>query len=142
MQPESIRKFTLFYLGSLAVWLVTTFLQYDALLSEAEAQMGGANADLGNAAVVVSIAAWAAIMLLLWYLVARKGYAIAKWIVVLLFLFNVFAMFGIAAGGLSLPEIIVLVSFVLQAVAVFYLFRPDAKAWFSGERAAEAPPED
>ena len=142
MQPESIRKFTLFYLGSLAVWLVTTFLQYDALLAEAEVQMGGANADLGNVAVILSIVAWAAIMLLLWYLVARKGYAIAKWIVVLLFLFNVFTSFGIAAGGLSVPEIVVLVSFALQAVAVFDLFQPDAKAWFSRERDAEASPED
>lgn len=142
MQPESIRKFTLFYLGSLVVWLVTTFLQYDALLAQAEVQIGRANEELGGVAVIVSIVAWAAIMLLLWHLVARKGYAIAKWIVVLLFLFNVFTSFGIAAGGISLPEIVVLVSFVLQAVAVFYLFQPDAKAWFSGERAAEASPED
>ena len=142
MQPESIRKFTLFYLGSLALWLVATFLQYDALRAEAEAQMGRANAALGDVAVVVSIAAWAAIMLLLWYLVARKGYAIGKWVVVLLFLFNIFTLFGIAAGGMSIPEIIVLVSIALQAAAVFYLFQPDAKAWFSREPTAEASPED
>ena len=142
MQPESIRRFTLFYLGALVVSLAVTFIQYDSLVAQAERQMGAVGAGLGAAAAIVSVAVWTGIVLLLWYFVARKGLVIAKWIVVLLFLFNVVTSFGIAAGGLSLAESVSLASFLLQALAVYHLFRPDAKAWFAGERAAGAAPED
>jgi hypothetical protein len=31
---------------------------------------------------------------------------------------------------------------LLQAAAVYFLFQPDAKAWFASEQTAEASPED
>ena len=136
MQPESIRKFSLFYLGSLVVSLVATVINYDQVTQSVARQTGAAGAELGSGVVVGSMAVGAAVMLLLWYLVARKGFAIAKWIVVGFFLVSLYGLFGVLRGGISASDALGLVSFVLQAVAVYFLFQPDAKAWFSGERAA------
>ena len=138
MQPSSIRKFTLFYLASFLVTLAATALNFEGLLATAEAQAG---ARLGFGILIASTLVWAAILLLLWYLIARKGFAIAKWIFVLFFLFNVVTSFGIFAGGLTVSEGMALLALVLQAASAYYLFQPDAKAWFAGERAAETPPE-
>ena len=143
MQPESIRKFTLFYLGSLVVSLVATFVGYDVLMAQVEAQSAATGLAMGNGAIVGGIVLNVAITLLLWYLVARKGFVIAKWIVVLLFLFTVVtSISGIFAGGLAVHEGLSLLSIVLAAAAVYFLFQPDAKAWFAGERTTEASPED
>jgi hypothetical protein len=143
MQPESIRKFTLFYLGSLVVSLVATFVGYDILTAQVEAQSTATGLAMGSGAIVAGIALNVAITLLLWYLVARKGFVIAKWIIVLFFLFTlVTSISGIFAGGLAVHEGLSLLSIVLQAAAVYFLFQPDAKAWFAGERIAAATPED
>ena len=142
MQPESIRKFTLAYLGSLVVSLVATFLGYEVLLAQVEAQSASSGVALGTGAIAGGILLNIAITLLLWYLAARKGFTIAKWLIVLLFLFSlVTSVPGIFAGGLAVYEAVSLLAIILQAVAVYYLFQPDAKAWFSGERTADAPPE-
>jgi hypothetical protein len=142
MQPESIRKFTLFYLGALVVSLVATFVGYDVLTAQLEAQSAATGLTVGPGTIIAGIALNIAITLLLWYLVARKGFAIAKWIVVLLFIFTlVTSISGIFADGLEVHEGLSLLAIVLQAAAVYFLFQPDAKAWFSGER-ANASPED
>ena len=136
MQPESIRKFTLFYLGSMVVSLVATFVGYDILTAQLEAQSAATGLSVNSGTIVAGIALSVGITLLLWYLVARKGFSIAKWIVVLLFLFTlVTSISGIFAGGLEVHEGLSLLAIVLQAAAVYFLFQPDAKAWFSGERA-------
>lgn len=143
MQPESIRKFTLFYLGSLVVSLVATFVGYDVQLAQAEAQAAATGLAMSGGTVLAGIALYVAITLLLWYLVARKGFVIAKWIIVLFFLLTlVTSISGIFAGGLAVHEGLSLLAIVLTAAAVYFLFQPDAKAWFSGDRVAEATPED
>lgn len=139
MQPSSIRKFTLFYFASFLVTLVASAASFEELLATAEAQAG---ARMGFGVLVASTLVWAVILLLLWYFVARRGSSIAKWVFLLFFLFNVVTSFGIFAGGLTIVEGAALLSVVLQAAAAFYLFQPDAKAWFAGERAAETPHRD
>jgi hypothetical protein len=139
MQPESIRRFTLLYLGSLVVSLVATLVSYDTVVDSVARQSATAGAELGSGIVAGSMIVGAAIMLLLWYLVAHKGFVIAKWIIVGFFLFSLFGAFGVFAGGVSSSEALGLVSLALQAAAVYFLFRPDAKAWFSGDRTAASP---
>jgi hypothetical protein len=140
MQPESIRKFTLFYLGSLVVSLVATFVGYEVLTAQLEAQSAATGLAVGTGTIIAGIVLNIVITLLLWYLVARKGFVIAKWIVVLLFLFTlVTSISGIFAGGLAVHEGLSLLAIALQAAAVYFLFRPDAKAWFAGERTVASP---
>ena len=142
MQPESIRKFTLFYLGSLVVSLVATFVGYDVLTAQLEAQSAATGLAVSSGTIIAGIVLNVAITLLLWYLVARKGFVIAKWIIVLFFLFTlVTSISGIFAGGLAVHEGLSLLAIVLTAAAVYFLFQPDAKAWFAGDRAT-APTED
>jgi hypothetical protein len=142
MQPESIRKFTLFYLGSLAVSLVATLINYDQVVDSVARETAAAGVELGAGAVVGSMALGAAITLLLWYLAARKGFAIAKWIIVGFFLLSLYGAVGVFAGGISASDALGLVSLALQAAAIYFLFQPDAKAWFSSERTAAEPLED
>ena len=142
MQPESIRKFTRFYLGSLVVSLVATFVGYDVLTAQLEAQSAATGLAVSSGTIIAGIVLNVAITLLLWYLVARKGFVIAKWIIVLFFLFTlVTSISGIFAGGLAVHEGLSLLAIVLTAAAVYFLFQPDAKAWFAGDRAT-APTED
>jgi hypothetical protein len=96
---------------------------------------------MGSGVVFASIALGIAITLLLWYLVARRASSIAKWIVVLLFLFSLLTSLGVGSGGISASEAVSLVALLLQAAAVYFLFRPDAKAWFAGTPAAPGPTE-
>ena len=142
MQPESIRKFTLFYLGSLVVSLVATFVGYDVLTAQLEAQSAATGLAVSSGTIIAGIVLNVAITLLLWYLVARKGFVIAKWIIVLFFLFTlVTSISGIFAGGLAVHEGLSLLAIVLTAAAVYFLFQPDAKAWCAGDRATP-PTED
>ena len=133
MQPESIRKFTLFYLGSLVVSLVATFVGYDVLTAQLEAQSAATGLAVSSGTIIAGIVLNVAITLLLWYLVARKGFVIAKWIMT--------SIAGIFAGGRAVHEGLSLLAIVLTAAAVYFLFQPDAKAWFAGDRAT-APTED
>ncbi len=140
MQPESIRKFTLFYLGALIVSLVGTFVGYDVLMAQIEAQSAATGLAMGSGSIIAGIVLNVAITLLLWYLVARKGFVIAKWIIVLFFLFTlVTSISGVFAGGLAVHEGLGLLSIVLTAAAVYFMFQPDAKAWFSGDRTTASP---
>ena len=135
MRPESIRKFDLFYLGSIALSLVVVFLGYDSALQQAQAQAAGSGVEVGSGMLVGSLAFGLLLALLLWYLTSRKGFAIAKWILVLLFLLGLVGLPGAFAGGLTTLEIISLAGTALQAIAIWYLFQPDASAWFKGENA-------
>ena len=140
MQPESIRKFTLFYLGALIVSLVGTFVGYDVLMAQIEAQSAATGLAMGSGSIIAGIVLNVAITLLLWYLVARKGFVIAKWIIVLFFLFTLLtSISGVFAGGLAVHEGLGLLSIVLTAAAVYFMFQPDAKAWFSGDRTTASP---
>lgn len=135
MRPVSIQRFELAYLGSILVWAVNAALgwqiQKDAIDARFAAMPGMASWGLP---LLIGITAIAAIVpLLLWYFVARRGSVVAKWIVVALFVLSVAALPMTLAGfrttGL-LPAALNLVIFLLNAVAVWMLFRPDARAWF------------
>jgi len=135
MPPETIRKFSLFYLGAFAVSLIGNLLNFGRMSAQVEQQTAGAGFALGSGLVSVSLAIGALLTLLLWYLVVRKGLAIAKWIVALFFLISLFGALGIFAGGISSAEAIALVAIVLEAIAVWFLFRPESNAWFARDRA-------
>ncbi|MGX7896228.1 hypothetical protein [Tsuneonella sp. HG222] len=143
MRPDSIRKFDLFYLGSIVVSLLISVLAYGAIMEQAEAQAAESGIAVGSGLVIGSIAVGTLISLLLWYLVSRKGFVIAKWVVVLFFAYSLVKLPSLFAGGLGAVEALSLLGVIFQAAAVWYLFQPDAKAWFAGNReTAPADPAD
>jgi hypothetical protein len=138
MRPESIRRFDLFYLASLALSVLGFILSYDALVARVEAKSAEAGMALGFGFAVGIFAFVLTINLLLWFLVSRKRVAIAKWVIALLFVIDLFDLPALVSGGMALLAIIPLLALALRAVAIFYLFQPDSKTWLTRDRAEAA----
>jgi hypothetical protein len=132
MRPESIRRFDMFYLASLALLALGFFISFDATVASLRAQTAAKGLDVGAGFAVGLFAAVLAIELLLWFLVSRKGVAIAKWLLVLLLILDLFGLPALVTGGLSAPKMISLLRIALEAAAIVFLFKADAKAWFAG----------
>ena len=140
MRPASIVNFERLYLGALVVGLINTVLTFEATLAEVRAQPGAET--MGSTIFYISLAIGFLIPVLLWYFVARRASVVAKWIVVVLFLVGIAGfLIGIsqptAPNGIAL--ILGIVSMLMQAGAVWMLFRPDAKAWFADGRGGPDP---
>ena len=131
MKPQSIRMFDYFYLGALALGVVNFFLS----IGDTRAQLAAdpSTAGLGEGFLYGSIAFSVLISLLLWYFVSRRASNVAKWILVVFFVIGVLFIPSSLATLSTVPMLLTLVTTALQAVAVFYLFRADAKAYLKGE---------
>lgn len=142
MRPQSIRRFDLFYLASIALGAIGFFISYGALVAQVDAELAQTGQAFGNVVVWGSFVVGMAISLILWFFVSRKGSSLAKWLLILLFILGLRGLVGIFAGPFGLLDVINLAVIVLGAVAIFYLFQPDARAWFEGERddGERAPP--
>lgn len=137
MRPESIRRFDLLYLAWLALSTLGFILSYDAVVARVEAESAGAGMALGAGFAVGTFAFIFALHLLLWFLVSRKRVAIAKWVIALLFVIDLFDLPGLVSDEMTLLGIIPLLALLLRAVALFYLFQPETSTWLAGDRDAE-----
>jgi hypothetical protein len=72
MRPESIRRFDMFYLGSVALTVVDFMIQHDAVVAQMESQSQAARLSLGAGVVNGAFAVWIAFMVLLWFLAAHR----------------------------------------------------------------------
>lgn len=140
MRPQSIRRFDLFYLASLALSVLGFALGYDAVVRQVEAQSAQAGVPLGAGFAIGTFAVIFAIGLLLWFLVSRKRVGIAKWIIALLFIIDLLDLPAIVMGEMTVLRILALLTLVLRAVAVVYLFHPDTKAWLARDPAEPEEP--
>lgn len=145
-RPASIVRFEQLYLGCWILGLINLALSWNTQIAAlhnnpAAVQMGEGfmqGAMIGGA-VLTSL-----VTLLLWYFAARRGSAVAKWIITVLaglgvigFLFS----FVTPAPVPILTRVLGLLVLVLQVAAVVHLFRPDTKAWF-GETPIGPTPTD
>ena len=142
MRPQSIRKFDLFYLASLAVSVVGFLLSYDAVIASVQAETAASGTEFGTGLTIGSFVFVLAVYLLAWFLVSRKRLTIAKWIVVALVAVNLASLPALFSGAFSAERAISLASLVLAAVALYYLFQPDTKAWLAGDSAADPAEHD
>ena len=140
MKPESIRRFDLFFLASLALLTVGFFISFDATVAAIEAQTAAKGLPVGSGFTIGLFAVVLAINLLLWFLVSRKGATIAKWLLVLLLVIDLFGLPGLVSGGLTAPRMISLLRIALDAGAIAFLFKADTKSWFAGAPADDAGP--
>ena len=142
-RPISIVQFERCYLGALVLGLVNTAVGWNERMQLVQVQQ--AQGMMGGAFVPVMLGAalfGAAITLLLWYLTARKGYVGAKWVVVVFYVLGLLALLlSVVQGTLprGVPGILTVVVWVLNSVATWLLFRPDARRWF-GEDSDMAGP--
>ena len=130
-RPDSIRKFELFYLGALLVGLVAGFVSFGSTADAVDAQLARAGMEGGETFVLVSLGISLVFGLLMWFLIARKAIGFLKWLLLALLLYNVLAVPLAMTSGLGTVSIIGVVVMAMQAAAIFFLFRPDAKEWFA-----------
>jgi hypothetical protein len=136
-RPPSIITFERCYLGAVALGLVNNVLNWTNL----QEQMAAApNSQLlPDWFLPATIGVGLLITLLLWYFVARRASVVAKWILVVFFAIGLIGVPGIISGvsaGLISPLLAIagFVTLTLNAIAVWMLFRPDAKLWFAGQQ--------
>lgn len=134
MKPNSIKLFDRFYLGALALGLANTVIHWDADAAALEAAESGV--PLGSGFFILTTAAGFIISLLLWYFVSQRASNIARWLLTVLFGLGLVGFLAGAAMAATMigeaPMLLGVLGLSLEAVAVWMLFRPDAKAWFGG----------
>lgn len=137
MRPKSIDQFAWVYAAVIGAGLVSTALSWNDMLAQVSVQQ--MIARFGAATVYVVAGIGLTIQLLLWYFIARRGSVIAKWIFVILTVFailtGVWSLFTADAASTAIA-VIGVATLVLQAVALWLVFRPDTRAWF-GELPAD-----
>ena len=134
MRPKSIVTFERLALLSLAIAVITTLLNWDRTAAAFR------TSGFGTAIPLISTILEFGIGLALILLISRKGNGIAKWILAVLTAAGVVelairaARGGFGGGWMDLAEV---AKMLLLAIAVWLLFRADAKPWFvraEGER--------
>jgi len=132
MRPDSIRKFDLFYLASMAIGVASALMNFDSQVGALEARF----AELGvnypaEGFLLTALGVAFALNLLLWFLVAQMRLGFVKWIIMAFVLYSV-GTTGVALSmGMGSVSITGLLNVVLKVIAVSFLFRADAKEWFA-----------
>ena len=131
MRPDSLRKFDMFYLAAILIGVASSLMNYDATLEAAATQLSEAGLQ-GYAGTVMAITLGVifAFNMLLWFLVSRLRIGFVKWLILLIVLFSVAnKLLGISQGvNVSITDVL---SVLLKAIAVSFLFRADTKEWFA-----------
>jgi hypothetical protein len=134
LQPGSIKKFEAFYLVAWGISLIITFLGWnpEAILASNTGRRLGFGLYSGTIALGLLIPP------LLCYFAARRRSNIARWIIVGIFAVQALAvlrmLFTVSFGSGVLGALGIIV-FVLRAIAVRFLFGPEAQEWFARKRA-------
>lgn len=136
IRPKSIINFERCYLGALALSFLTFAFTWSA--QRALLERNPATAALSTSAVMATAVAVllvsAIINLLLWYFAARRASVVAKWIIVVFFGLGTLVVLRSLITGTFMAGfggVLQVVVYVLQAVGVYLLFRPDSNAWFA-----------
>ncbi|MEJ2409767.1 MAG: hypothetical protein P8Y58_00685 [Novosphingobium sp.] len=130
MRPHSITLFDRFFLGALVLGLINAALSFQDNM----AMLGSTGT---STRFLVSITLFSlGIPLLLWFFISRRASNMAKWILAVLTGLGLVSLLPtlsvlMARGLLSLVFTVTITA--LQVVAVAFLFRKDARAWFAGK---------
>jgi prepilin signal peptidase PulO-like enzyme (type II secretory pathway) len=126
MRPASIIYFERLSVLSILVGIAFTMLTWDAEVKVAQAS------NLGSAFVPLVQGISLFIILLLIFLISRKASNIAKWILVALFVLGVafIAPSLLQTLDQGLIGLLQLSQLIVQAAAIYFLFTPEARAWF------------
>jgi hypothetical protein len=140
VRPNSIIQFDRFYLGGMALAAINLVILIRNTLFDPFLQ----RAVLGRDYIVGSQVLIFSLLLLLWFLISRNASNVAKWILTVMTVLGVLMTLPtlptLAGRGLLSTAAVVVIT-VLQIVAVVFLFRADAKAWFARKGGAAADDE-
>ncbi|MDZ4308653.1 hypothetical protein [Allopontixanthobacter sp.] len=141
MRPQSIILFERLYLASIAVTAINAWLTYDRTIAQVERDPSLSALGWGAGAFTLILVLGLLVSLLLYYFIAYRANAVAKWVLVA---FTVIGFLGLpgalaAATGAALASLVLM--HLLALAAIVMLFRPDARQWFAGtDTADDGPP--
>lgn len=142
MRPKSIVNFERVVLLGILIGIINSVVSWDKMLAMAQAQAAaqGSTMKIGPGFIIGVQAFFIIIYLLLVWLISRKGSPVAKWIYVALAVLSLIAaVFGLgkmaAYGTVSL--VLAIVQHLLTLAALWFIFQPDANAWFAEGRSAD-----
>tara|TARA_R110000751_G_scaffold2018_7_gene8633 strand:- start:222145 stop:222570 length:426 start_codon:yes stop_codon:yes gene_type:complete len=135
MKPASIRKFDWLYLGSVAIGLLGVALNYGAIASLTEADLASQGyADMGVGVLIAGVLFGIAISLALWFMISVLRIGLAKWLLVVLTAWSVVTSGVAIVANFDVTMVWGLVSTVMTVLAIWFLFQPDATAWFAEKK--------
>jgi len=140
MRPASIVTFDRLYLVAIGLGLVPSLLSIDNTRALIAANPAARALNAVDSMVYASIGLSIVIPLALWFLIAHRASVVAKWILVgftALVLINMALNQREAGAVAGLGILLTLAIEAMRVVAITFLFRTDAKAWF-GTAASEA----
>ena len=139
MKPSSIKKFDMLYLGAVVVGLIGFAVNYGAISERANADLAAAGMEgMAGGVMIGGLIFGVAINLALWFLVSVLRIEFVKWILALFAAYSLVSLFlgmnSELVGGLNF--VFGAISAAISIAAIWYLFQPDAKAWFAEKRGA------
>lgn len=125
MRPKAVVYFEWLILGTLALGIVQSYLEWDSLIA-----LAGATQSNPAAFVLLTQALTIALIVALTLLVSRWHSRVAMWISIVLFAIGIPSVFALAAHGrLAGTHFITVLQTFGQLVAYGLLFTPEAWAW-------------
>jgi hypothetical protein len=131
MRPKSIVNFEFAVLAWIVTGIVGTWVSWSQMVAQAVKMHSS-----GNVVLIVQVVIIAIFLILMW-LIAHKGSAVAKWIyTVLSAILLVAGIYGAIRGGDfgTLPLVLNVVRLIALALSLWFLFRPESSAWFAEGR--------
>lgn len=144
MKPASIKTFDYLYLGSIVVGLIGFALGYETVLNRTNAELAANGmGEMGGTILIASTIIGTGLNLALWFLISVLRIEMVKWLLILFIAYGLYTYAASAStlSGLSTQTILSIVSTLMSIAAVFFLFRPDAKAWFDAKYDESDDPE-
>ena len=140
MRPSSIVWFERLFLLSLLIASIAMVTSFDTLVAQVEADPALAGLGWGRGAVIAISAISLLLPLVLWYFIARRASAFAKWLLVLLTVAGLLFLEIDIARVTAADTLMTLLVTLLQLVAIVLLFRADARTWLAGEDVVDGTP--
>jgi hypothetical protein len=133
-KPNSIRLFDRLFLGSLTLGVLNFLIGWGELSATLSRAPEFAATGFGTGFIIATFAIGMIINLIIWYFISVRASKIAKWILTAFFVVGLLSLLKnlnnpLGPHGFSLVGTLVIT--MLQAAAIYMLFRPDSIAWFN-----------
>jgi hypothetical protein len=134
MRPPSIINFERLFLVAMALGVIDLVVGYETATEQLTREPALRQLGIGGSELFIGIsAAWLAVYLLLWFLIARKASNVAKWILVILSAIGAIFFVLSLTGRWDLALLLTVAYYALELAAVACLFRADATAWLKAK---------
>lgn len=134
MKPDSIRKFDIFFLASVAMSVASSLLNFDTQVEALKVAWEPQGLqDYAGTFVFVTLAVAFAVNMLLWYLASRFRQGWVKWVLIFFIAYTLITTVAALNMGVGSVSITGAITILLKIVAVYFLFQTDAKEWFASK---------